>query len=105
MENVNSLNVSPKESNGRSIEQVQNLDDNNCVMDESAAICLDASTGVENTDVAVQDTLDEVHSSSFEDSDGTPVQVLPTDPSNEVETSDLDVHELVTTGIFICFAK
>lgn len=43
MENMNSLNVSPKESSGRSIEQVQNLD-------ESAAMCLDALTGVENTD-------------------------------------------------------
>lgn len=43
MENVNSLNVSPRESSGRSIEQVQNLD-------ESAAMCLDALTGVENTD-------------------------------------------------------
>jgi len=108
MENVNSLDVSSKESSGRSVEQVQNLDDNNGAMDKPAAMCLDASTCVENTDenadVAVQDTLDEVHSSSFENSDGTPVQVLPTDPI-EVETSDLDVHELVFTGILICFPK
>lgn len=109
MENVNSLNVSPKESSDRSVKQVQNIDDNNCVMDESAAMCLDASPCVENTDentdVAVVDTLDEVHSSNFEDSDGKPVQVRSTDPSNEVETSDLDVHEFVVIGILICIPK
>jgi len=71
------------------------------------AMCLDASTGEkitdENSNATVEDILDKVHSSSFEDSNGTPVQVLPTDPSNEVETSELDVHEMVVTGILICF--
>jgi len=103
MENINSLNVSRKESNGRSIEQIQNLEDNTCVMDESATMCLDASTGVENTDentdVAV---IVAVHSSNFVDSS---VQFPPIDQFREVETNDLVLHKMVAIGKFICFAK
>lgn len=55
----------------------------------------------ENTDVAFEDILHEVLLSNFEDSDGTPAQFLPT----EVRTTDLDVQEMVVTGILICFTK
>lgn len=55
----------------------------------------------ENTDVAFEDILHEVLLSNFEDSDGTPAQFLPT----EVTTTDLDVQEMVVTGILICFTK
>lgn len=100
MENVNDEGASP-----RLVEHVPNLDYNNCVQVETAAMCFDASTCAkntdENTDVPVEDNLDEVCSSSFEDSDGTLLQVLPTDPTNEVETSDLGHHKMVVTGILI----
>ncbi|XP_050912693.1 uncharacterized protein LOC127127511 isoform X5 [Lathyrus oleraceus] len=51
-----------------------------------------------NTYVTDGDILDEVHSSSFEDSDVTPVQFLTTDQLREAETSDLDVHKMFETA-------
>ena len=103
---VNSPHVSPKESSGHLVEQVQNLDDNNFVLSEAATVCLDGSTGVknidENTNLTVVDNLDTVHSSNFEDSS---VQFLPIDPLREVETNDLAVHNMAATSKFICFVK
>jgi len=82
------------------------LNENNSVISEAPTVCLDASTGVknihENTNLTVEDILDGVHSSSFEDSS---VQFPPVDPSHEVETNDLSVRKMDATGIFICFAK
>ncbi|XP_050912814.1 uncharacterized protein LOC127127511 isoform X20 [Lathyrus oleraceus] len=52
-----------------------------------------------NTYVTGGDILDEVHSSSFEDSDATPVQFLKTDPLREAETSVLNLHKMFETAI------
>lgn len=110
MNHVNFLHVSPKESGGGLVEgEVQRLDDNVCVhgdvcndrntyVSEAASMCLDASIGAKGkTNITVED------SSSFEDSDETPVQFLPTYPLTEVKTSDLDVHKMVVPGKLIDF--
>jgi len=93
---INSPHVSPKESSGRLVEQLHKLNDNNCVLSEAAAVCLDASTGAksidENTNLTMEDILDVVHSSCFEDSS---VQFPPVDPLHEVETNDLGLIQCV----------
>lgn len=103
---INSPHVSPKESSGCLVEQLHKLDDNNCVLSEDATVCLNASTGAKNidedTNLTVEEILDAVHSSSFENSS---VQFLSIDPLREVETNDLAVHKMAATGKFICFAK
>ena len=45
IENVNLLYVSPMEYSGYSVEQLQKSDDNNCVISQDAATCLDTSLG------------------------------------------------------------
>ncbi|CAI8593857.1 unnamed protein product [Vicia faba] len=85
-----------------SVEQVPKLGDYHCAISQAATTYLDASPGAksteDNTNVNVQNTLDEVHSSSFGDSDGTPVQFLKTNPLSKVDTSDLDADKMVVTG-------
>ncbi|XP_058779076.1 uncharacterized protein LOC131653055 [Vicia villosa] len=85
-----------------SVDQVPKLGDYHCVISQAATTCLDASPCAkstdDNTNVNVENTLDEVHSSSFGDSDGTPVQFLKTNPLSEVDTSDLDADKMVVTG-------
>ncbi|XP_017437654.2 uncharacterized protein LOC108343779 [Vigna angularis] len=54
---------------------------------------------VENkTNATIEQFTDELQSSTFEDSDGTPVQFLSNDALSEVKT-DFNVHEMVVAGI------
>ncbi|RDX88453.1 hypothetical protein CR513_29954, partial [Mucuna pruriens] len=111
---LNLLQVSLKEFGNPLVEGVHKLDEYICVHDalynvsngrsEVDTRCLDRSIGPINNDgktnVTVEHFIDEVHSSTFEDSDGTPVQFLPNDSLNEVK-SDLNIHEMVVSGIVI----
>lgn len=54
------------------------------------------------TNVTIEQFTDELQSSTFEDSDGTPVQFLPNDALSEVKT-DFNVHEMVVSGTVNCF--
>ncbi|CAK8532809.1 unnamed protein product [Lathyrus sativus] len=76
--------------------------DYHCVISQAAKTCHDASPGVKNTEdntnVSVENILDEVHLSSLENSNGTPAQFLKTNPLSEVETSDLDADKMVARG-------
>ena len=59
----------------------------------------------DNDNVTVEDILNDVHSSSFGDSDRTPLQVLPTDPLSEEETTDLDVHPMaIDSSLIKCWS-
>ncbi|XP_047181794.1 uncharacterized protein LOC124848195 [Vigna umbellata] len=50
------------------------------------------------TNATIEQFTDELQSSTFEDSDGTPVQFLSNDALSEVKT-DFNVHEMVVAGI------
>jgi hypothetical protein len=91
--------------------EVKKVDDNAIVTVENMQIGVDeehvdhneVKKIDDNANVTIEDILNDVHSSSFKDSDGRPVQV--TDPSSEVETGDLDAHKMVVKGKLICFIE
>ncbi|TKY46040.1 hypothetical protein E2542_SST28073 [Spatholobus suberectus] len=106
---LNLLQVSHEEFGNPLVEEVHKLDDYVCVCEaavyndrngrtEVNTRCLDNSIGAINNDgktnVTVEQFIDEVHSSTFEDSDGTPVQFLPNDALSEVK-NDINIHEMV----------
>lgn len=54
------------------------------------------------TKATIEQFTDEFQSSTFEDSDGTPVQFLSNDALSEVK-KDFNVHEMVVSGTVNCF--
>lgn len=54
------------------------------------------------TKATIEQFTDELQSSTFEDSDGTPVQFLSNDALSEVK-KDFNVHEMVVSGTVNCF--
>ncbi|ESW23987.1 hypothetical protein PHAVU_004G092800 [Phaseolus vulgaris] len=110
--NVNLLHRSMEEGNMH-IEQgeVIGLFDNSDVHDDTGVNgrsevdtrCLDISIRTINNDdgktnVTIEQFTNELQSSTFEDSDGTPVQFLSNDALSEVKT-DFNSHEIVVSGI------
>ena len=91
--------------------EVKKVDDNAIVTVENMLIGVDeeqvdhseVKKVDDNAHVTIEDILNDVHSSSFKDSDGEQVQV--TDSSSEAETGDLDAHKMVVKGKLICFIK
>ncbi|XP_020236313.1 uncharacterized protein LOC109815905 isoform X2 [Cajanus cajan] len=99
-----------KEFGNPLVEGVHKLDDYTCVYDAVYDVsngrskvdtrCLDSSNGPINNDgktnESVEHFIDEFHSSTFKNSDGTPVDFLQNDASREVK-SDLKIHEMVAS--------
>lgn len=86
----NLLHFTPEKSSGSLVEEeLHKLDDNICVhvavsndknnISEAVTMCLDAFIGAKDN-VSVEQILEEAHSSSLQDSEGTPVQFPPTYP-------------------------
>ncbi|CAJ1953156.1 unnamed protein product [Sphenostylis stenocarpa] len=111
--NVNLLLKSMEECNMHTEQgEVIGLFDDSNVQDDDAingrseidTRCLDMSIRAINkdgkTNLTVEQFTDELQSSTFEDSDGTPVQFLSNDALSEVK-SDFNIHELVVSGIVI----
>ncbi|KAL2334935.1 hypothetical protein Fmac_016148 [Flemingia macrophylla] len=111
---LNLLLVSHEEFGNTSVKGVKKLDDyvyaHNGVYNVSNGRskgdtgCLDSSIGPINNDgktnASVEHFIDEFHSSTFKNSDGTPVHFMPNDVLREVK-SDLNINEMVASGIVI----
>ena len=68
--------------------------------------CLDISLSTinnddEKTNVTIEQFTNELQSSTFEDSDGTPIHFLSNDALSEVKT-DFNIHEIVVSGKVNC---
>ncbi|KAK7315273.1 hypothetical protein VNO77_33811 [Canavalia gladiata] len=106
----NLLLVSHKEFSSPLVEgEVHKSDDyiyvhdafDNAGNERSDTMCLDTSIVAMDTDekTNVTNIIDEVHSSAFNDSDGTPVQCLPTDALSEMKFGDPNIPKMVVSGI------
>lgn len=112
---VNPVHVSPEEFGYPLVEgEVQESDVTNCVHEtvyNSGNIGSEVDTmylldtSIENNDtdkktnVTMENFPDEVNSCSFIYSGGTPDRVLTTYPLSEMKSSDLNIHQMVGSGI------